>query len=684
MTPSNPSLDLENPTNPPHEVNGKYLALALKWLRLCLEKVTPGSTVKTATVTRAYKAMLAAEQSEPPPASVVLRETLGLTRFEQNLLLLCAAGEWDEQILNLCAQAQDNPARPFPTFTLALSLFEEPVWDVVSPHRPLRHWRLIEILQGGVDPLTVSPLRADERVVNYLKGLNYLDDRLSALLFPLHDTGIAVDSPIALAPSQQRLVEDIIRYLDGTQQFQRLPTLQLLGADALSKQRIAGRVAAAFGMSLYRLSVDLLPTQAAELETFSRLWQREIRLFPVALYLDAQAIASPSPETSTGGTSAALRRFLAECDGLFFLDVQEQSLLLERSTITLDVVKPTPVEQRDAWEQSLGDQADQIPAALASQFSLNLDEIWQVALGTQDTQREGTLQAQLWDACLVRTRPQLDALAQRLDTKATWDDLVLPDEQLGLLHQIANQVHQRSQVYDDWGFRRRMNRGLGVNALFAGASGTGKTMAAEVIANDLKLNLYRIDLSSVVSKYIGETEKNLRRLFDAAEEGGAILFFDEADSLFGKRSEIKDSHDRYANIEVNYLLQRIESYRGLAILATNFKSSIDTAFLRRLRFIIDFPFPSAVNRQQLWQKAFPKEMPLGELDYEHLGRINLAGGSIHTIAINAAFLAASQHQQVEMSHVLQSTRAELRKLERPIYEPDFIDVHNEMPTGKIN
>ncbi|MEO1125823.1 MAG: ATP-binding protein [Cyanobacteria bacterium J06639_16] len=677
------SSDPPEESNTLKDANAEYLALALKWLRLCLEKATPDSTVKATTVTRAQKAMLAIEQRDPPPAIVTLRETLGLTRFEQNLLMLCAAGEWDEQILSLCAKAQDNPARPFPTFTLALSIFKDPVWDVVSPHRPLRHWRLIEILQGGVEPLTVSPLRADERVVNYLKGMNYLDDRLSALLFPLNETGIKVDSPIALAPSQQRIVEDIIRYLDGTQQFQRLPILQLLGPDSLSKQRIAGRVAAAFGMSVYRLSVDLLPTQAAELETFSRLWQREIRLFPVALYLDAQAIAGTSSETGTTGTSAALRRFLAECDGLFFLDAKEQRLALERSTITLDVVKPTPTEQRDAWEQALGDQADRVPATLASQFSLNLDEIWQVALGTQDTQGEGTLQARLWDACLVSTRPQLDALAQRLDTKAAWDDLVLPDEQLGLLHQIANQVHQRSQVYDDWGFRRRMNRGLGVNALFSGASGTGKTMAAEVIANDLNLNLYRIDLSSVVSKYIGETEKNLRRLFDAAEDGGAILFFDEADSLFGKRSEIKDSHDRYANIEVNYLLQRIESYRGLAVLATNFKSSIDTAFLRRLRFIIDFPFPSATNRQQLWQKAFPKEMPLGELDYEHLGRINIAGGSIHTIAINAAFLAASQHQQVEMSHVLQSTRAELRKLERPIYEPDFTYGQDETFVGKI-
>ena len=181
----------------------------------------------------------------------------------------------------------------------------------------------------------------------------------------------------------------------------------------------------------------------------------------------------------------------------------------------------------------------------------------------------------VWESCLIRTRPRLDRLAQRLDAKATWDDLVLARGAQGLAAPDRRQVGQRGKVYDDWGFRRKMNRGLGISALFAGESGTGKTMAAEVIANELRLDLYRIDLSAVVSKYIGETEKNLRRLFDAAEDGGAILFFDEADALFGKRSEVKDSHDRYANIEINYLLQRMEAYRGLAILATNMKSALD-------------------------------------------------------------------------------------------------------------
>ena len=216
-----------------------------------------------------------------------------------------------------------------------------------------------------------------------------------------------------------------------------------------------------------------------------------------------------------------------------------------------------------------------------------------------------------------------------------------------------------------------MNRGLGITALFTGDSGVGKTMAAEVIANDLRLDLYRIDLSSVVSKYIGETEKNLCKLFDAAEDGGAILFFDEADALFGKRSEVKDSHDRYANIEVNYLLQRMESFGGLAILASNMRGALDVAFTRRLRFILNFPFPNVSDRERMWRKAFPAKTPLAALNYSRLAKFNLTGGSISNAAINAAFLAASKHTSVTMGHALAAIRQEQIKLDRPIRESDF-------------
>jgi SpoVK/Ycf46/Vps4 family AAA+-type ATPase len=242
---------------------------------------------------------------------------------------------------------------------------------------------------------------------------------------------------------------------------------------------------------------------------------------------------------------------------------------------------------------------------------------------------------------------------------------------MNLMRQIASQIRDRHKVYDEWGFARTMNRGFGISALFSGESGTGKTMAAEVIANDLQLNLYRIDLSAVVSKYIGETEKNLRKLFDAAERGGAILFFDEADALFGKRTEVKDSHDRYANIEINYLLQRMEAFSGLAILATNMKSALDPAFSRRLRFIVNLPFPGIKERKLIWQKAVPTETPTSELDYDRLARLSLSGGNIQSIALNAAFIAASTNRAVTMPILMSAARAELRKLDKGFSEGEL-------------
>jgi SpoVK/Ycf46/Vps4 family AAA+-type ATPase len=249
--------------------------------------------------------------------------------------------------------------------------------------------------------------------------------------------------------------------------------------------------------------------------------------------------------------------------------------------------------------------------------------------------------------------------------------LILPPPQRATLEQVVVHVRHRRRVYDEWGFSEKGERGSGITALFAGASGTGKTMAAEVLARELELDLYRIDLSQVVSKYIGETEKNLRRVFDAAEDGSAVLLFDEADALFGKRSEVKDSHDRYSNIEVGYLLQRMESYRGLAILTTNMKSALDDAFLRRLRFLVEFPFPDPVHRAEIWRRAFPSRAVTENLDPARLARLSVSGGNIRNIAVNAAFLAADAGQPVRMEHVARAARAEFEKLERPFPENDW-------------
>jgi hypothetical protein len=679
--------------------NNQFLGVALKWLRLRLgalaasarddvedSRKSPSSAPGfnwQEKIEQAEREMDAAASVEIPPALILLSQQLGLSEFEQSVLLLCVAMEFDTSIANLCAEAQYHPNRPYPTFALALSCFDHPEWGLVLPQRPLRYWRLIEIHQVGNQPLMASAIRADERIVNYLKGLNYLDDRLGALVFPLNPWEKGGRQEILPLPASGREVaETMALQIKTAVKEQEFPIWQLTGIDQQSKVVLIWEICQELGLRLYRLPLELLPTQGTELETLARLWERESLLLPLALYVDVQGW----DEAANAGGMALLRRFLSRSQGIFFLDVRESGLVLPRRTVTFDVAKPKPVEQRAAWELVLGkggtgnedtegldlSSAKSISEQMANQFNLNLVEIGQIAeKAWEEVGEEPELLAHLWQGCLATTRPRLDSLAQRLEVKATWDDIVLPNEEKGLLEQIADQVRHRGMVYDEWGFRGRMNRGLGVSALFAGESGTGKTMAAEVIAKELQLNLYRIDLSAVVSKYIGETEKNLRRLFDAAEDGGAILFFDEADALFGKRSEVKDSHDRYANIEINYLLQRLEAYRGLAILATNIKSAMDVAFVRRLRFMVDFPFPGVKERKLMWEKVFPPQTPKEELDLQRLAQFNLTGASIHNIALNAAFLAAREEKKVTMELILKAARTEYKKVERPINEADF-------------
>lgn len=604
--------------------------------------------------------------TEPPSALKMLSARLSLSRFEENVLLLCVAMELDTRIASLCARAYGDPTRPYPTFALALALFDEPSWDALSPSHPLRYYQLVEISQLAGQPLTASPLRADERIVNYIKGLNYLDDRLIPLLSPVDLPTGGTDLP----PSQQNVVETIVRRLKQVSVGQDLPVIQLVGIDAPSKQLVAAHAAGALGLRVQRLPAALLPVQALELENLRRLWERESLLLPLALYVDA---LGSEIDASQASQASPISRLLARIGGVTFLDTRDAWPGMAERSLTVDVAKPMPAEQEAAWTAALGEAAAESPPLLAGQFNLGLSAIEQIAhqqlsapVASQDSVHD-----RLWDACLKTARPGLDTLAQRLEPKATWDDLVLPAAECNLLRQIAAQVGGRSQVYRAWGFGDKMSRGFGISALFAGDSGTGKTMAAEVIANQLRLNLYRIDLSAVVSKYIGETEKNLRRLFDKAEDGGAILFFDEADALFGKRSEVKDSHDRYANIEINYLLQRMEAYGGLAILATNMKSALDQAFMRRLRFVVNFPFPGVSERKTMWQKAFPPKVPVTGLDFDALARLNLTGGNIQSIALNAAFLAANTGAAVTQPTIMDAARTELRKLGRIVNELEF-------------
>lgn len=647
--------------------NQHYLTVALTGVRTALQQYiarSQGKAIDEVVDSPTEEELLAiAATLSPPPALHTLCAAFDLTPFEQNLLLLCAGVELSASLAQLCAAAQGSPQLTYPTFSLGLAALPEAHWSALAPIRPLRRWRLIEVSNG--ESLTQSRLRIDERVLHYLNGMSYLDDRLQGLVKP-------VPCSRQLPSSHQDLVQRMTKVWSRTEANPHHLVVQLCGEEP-EKGAIAATACAELGIQLHRIRAVDIPTAVAEREALARLWEREAILTDSALLLDCEDF------DSTDQLRAVLP-FIQTVQSLLIVTGREPLRIHKRPTLRLDVNKPGSAEQRSLWQSALGSLAPELNGQLGelvSQFSLSSQAIQDACLALNLQSEPLTLVDQpsmpfdlLWETCRVQARTCLADLAQWIKPAATWDDLVLPEPQRQMLREMAAQVKHRTMVYETWEFAVRGANGLGISALFAGASGTGKTMAAEVLANELRLDLYRIDLSQVVSKYIGETEKNLRRVFEAAETGGAILLFDEADALFGKRSEVKDSHDRYANIEVSYLLQRMEAYRGLAILTTNLKSAIDPAFLRRIRFVVQFPFPDVAQRIEIWRRMFPAKLPTEGLDLNKLARLNVTGGNICNIALNAAFLAADAGEPVRMSHLLRAAQSEYGKLEQSLTEAE--------------
>ena len=615
-----------------------------------------------------------------------LWDKFDLSDFEKDILLLCAGMELDASWGSLCAEVANDPKQNYPTFNLAMSVLEFPDWSALSPAANLRRWHMVEI--GAGNALTASPLRINERILHYLMGDQHLDERLLQILKPVNANSVQIES------HQQITDQAISTWVNAAKSSdtEYLPLLQLCGEDISSKAAIAFEICGDLKLKLYKVPASLLPHDLSNLQLIAQLCDREYMLNDIALMLDCDRDEAPnqSQDQAIGYLIEILK-----CP--MIISSQSRRHQHQRPIITFEIQSPSIAEQQTLWQKSLselGSELDsEIPDSLNSSLngfqnvSLN-DSIHQLvsyfnlspslisnaslkAKSIHQQQSDQPFHHTLWEACRAQSRPRLDELSQRVENAATWEDLILPSKEKFVLHDIAAHVRQRLTVYEQWGFAGRSRRGLGISALFAGTSGTGKTMAAEVLGNELKLDVYRIDLSSVIDKYIGETEKNLKRIFDAAEGGGVILLFDEADALFGKRTEVKDSHDRHANVGVSYLLQRMEAYRGLAVLTTNLKNSLDQAFLRRLRFVIQFPFPDAEQRTEIWRRAFPQQTPTLELDYLKLGKLSVAGGNIRNIALNAAFIAADHHQPVQMKHILQAAKIEYIKLEKPMMDTEI-------------
>lgn len=635
-----------------HAANWHYLSGAIDRVRLLIGRslqpensVSLGSTVSSSTVAEGVVTNFSYPLNQ-------LCVQFQLSSFERDVLLACAGVELDARFIELYGRIQGEQRHP--TFHLLLSVLPEAHWSAFLPNASLRYWRMIEV--GAGPALMHSPLRIDERILHYLMAQTTIDDRFQGILFRLSDAS-------SLVPSQQAMVQQISHLWE-----KQPPTIVQLYGNG-EKQTIAAAVANELNQQLYRLPMRSLPNSPGDISQLVRLWERETRLHPAILLLDCDGTGLNDPQRQN-----AVAHLLEDLTAPLIITTPDRDRTLvpaNRPCLSLELQPPTTAEQYHLWQTTLKDRVADLNGGidrLAHQFTLSPTAIQSIGLAA--TPQHSSYFSHLWHLCRIQTRPGMDDLAQRIETAAGWSDLVLPEAQLQILRAVTAQVRQRIQVYQHWGFGGKGRRGLGISALFAGASGTGKTMAAEVLAQELQLDLYRIDLSAIVSKYIGETEKNLRRVFDAAESGSVVLLFDEADALFGKRSEVKDSHDRYANMEVSYLLQRMEAYQGLAILTTNLKEAIDTAFLRRLRFVIKFPFPDAVQREEIWRRAFPTDTPVAELDLTKLARLNVAGGNIRNIALNAAFLAADAETPVGMPHLLAAAKAEYAKLERTLTDAE--------------
>jgi hypothetical protein len=613
--------------------NQQYLAAEFARLKESLRSgiATPSSESSSSIVqTRA-----ALDQA---PVIERLCDVFKLTPFEREVLLLCAGVEMDSELAALCADLQGHPEKPFATFGLALATFADAHWSALAPQSPLRGYRLLDL--DATQGLTAGALRIDERILHFLAGVDRLDPRLDPLLTEKTVSGSMAQSHMAMA-SQAALY-----LLVG----ESASAIQFCGDDPDGQEDAAAAAAHKAGLRLFAVRAEDLPASAAELNLLTQLWRRESLLLAATLLIQCPA----------GPLTQAARQLVETLPGPLLLSSPDP-LQVRRPMLRLTVDKPAPREQKQLWDEALqGSNIQQTSDLLAEHFRFSARTIARTADSLPDKDPDP------WTACRMQARPRLEDLAQRVACSAGWDDLILPAIQMETLHQIVAHMRHRRIVHETWGFANNGRRGLGVSALFTGESGTGKTLAAEVLAHALSLDLYRVDLASVVSKYIGESEKNLRRIFEAAEEGGIALLFDEADALFGKRTEIKDSHDRYANIEVGYLLQRLEAFQGLVLLTTNFKQSLDRAFQRRLRFTVTFPFPDAIQREQMWRRAFPSATPADGLDPRKLAQLHVTGGNIRNIALHAAFLAAQDHLPITMQHLLQAARMEANTMERPL------------------
>ncbi len=603
-----------------------------------------------------------------------VQQCFDLLTTELDILLLTLAPELDRRFERLYAYLQDDVTQQRPTVDLLLNLLTESVAEkmelrglFLANGRLLSH-RLIHLYQDGPrseHSFTAQFVRPSTTILNYLLGHTQISPQIkeSARLTTTDDF---TPRPWFKGPFWQQIVEA----------SEKQPCFSFVGKYGMGRREAALSIAHARQQPLLEVNLVRLAKLEEGVDEGLGMVMRDGRLHKAILYItrwDTVLNENLHPKT------AVLDKLLTYNDLVIVAGQkrwQPRAHQHQRPIYTVPFPHLEYVDRLRIWQHYLGDQPNIELSTLANHFQFTPGQVEDAVLTARDMaewQGETLQTIHLLKASRAHSNQKLADLATKAKSRHNWDDLILPPDPLAQLHEIVNQARNRPTVHDKWGFGSKL-LGRGISALFTGEPGTGKTMSSGIISGELGLDLYKVDLSALVSKYIGETEKNLDRVFTEANTSNAVLFFDEADSIFGKRSEVKDSHDRYANLEISYLLQRIEAYDGIAILATNMRANLDEAFTRRFDFITDFPFPDAEYREAIWRIHFPPQLPLADdIDLPLLARrFRLAGGNIRKIILAAAFLAARDNEAtLSMHYILHAARREYQKMGRLIEESLF-------------
>jgi ATP-dependent 26S proteasome regulatory subunit len=648
-----------------------------------------GAEAEVAAAIRRLRAIIETRTQASRNTGVLLRlvklaECFGLDAFEVDTILLCLAAELDLRYEKLYAYLQDDVTKKRISIDLALNLLSTSFAQKLSARskfssssRVSRH-QLVSIIS---DPSTPGPsllnlcLKLDERVVNYLLDGDEIDARLEPVVSLVQPDNKLDDLilPDDLAGRLELLVSGFSREGRGF-------NLCFQGPYGAGKRSTAGAICKSLGLKLLIVDSSRAASAGGEFGNLVRLISREALLQEAAIYWhNFDVLLADDRRTFL----EVVHQELSSSQSITFFGAEaiwEPADVPQRTPlIRIALPRPGYSDRVAFWEKSLAAVATDVDtSALANKFRFTGGQIRDAAATARNLalRRDPTGASldipDLLEACRLQSNRKLASLATQITPHYSWPDIVLAPERLRQLREVCNALEYRSLVYDEWGFDKKLSLGKGLSLLFTGPSGTGKTMAAQILAGEMGVDLYKIDLSTVISKYIGETEKNLARIFAEAVTSNAVLFFDEADALFGKRSEVRDSHDRYANIEINYLLQRMEEYEGTVILATNLRKNMDEAFVRRIQFTIEFPFPNTEQRLAIWQKTMPDSMPRKNLDLELMAkRFELAGGSIRNIVLSAAFLGAEDGRCVTMEHLLRATRQEYQKMGKVVTQGEF-------------